>query len=193
MIKRISDYLTNRLVYASDGNISEREIYSYGFEYIFSLTLSIIVVIVTALVLDVRVEALGFIIGFATLRGSSGGYHSSTHLMCQITSFAVFLIAMLSSNYISYLRPSMVVMICTLLSLIVFELAPIEHKNRPFSHKEFTKFKRMSRIKVLIMSFICVIGYMFIDHSGFFVGMLLSMIIVTISVFLAYMLERRVL
>lgn len=193
LFKRLSDNLTNRLVIANETTVDEVEIYSYGFEYLFSLSMSLVVIVIITLILDVKLEALGFVIGFSTLRGSTGGLHNKTHLACQLTSFSVFLMAMLITKYTGFLTPSIILMVSVLICFVIFEMAPIEHVNRPLSHKEFTKFKSMSRIKVVVLSYICLLGYMFIDLRNFFIGMLLSMIIVTISVFLSFMLEGKVL
>lgn len=192
MIEKISRRVTDRLLQMEIIEESQCERVDYGMQYMISLAISILILVAIAVLSGGYVEVVGFIIGFSLLRSSGGGYHAGSYLMCQILSVIIITLNLMILQHgdVSVLA----VLLITLLNIMtVFMLSPVAHENRPFTDEEFNKFRMMSRLKVLLVSFISLAGILLFDGlKVFFISATFGVFTSALSIFIAYAsVERR--
>lgn len=129
LAKSLSSY------FLSHSFISEKEyhIYTYCFEIILSGIIAWGSIISIAIVTQNTYITILYIFSFFMFRHLAGGYHAKTHLNCYLISLTSYLLFLVISNLVPieyYLTISYSFMFIA--SLILFFLAPIDHKNNPF-------------------------------------------------------------
>ena len=98
-----------------------------------------------------------FVMGFAPLRTTAGGYHADSHIRCYTVTSVMFLMGVLTVyeirwSHFTYLAVSLFT------AIMVGFLAPVEAMNKPLSAKRY----RLNRNRSLILTFInCVIAVVF--------------------------------
>lgn len=161
MIKQLSNNITSFLLHQDIIQKNKQEIYTYGFEYLISLFISVVGIIIIAFSMGWVLETVGFIIGFFLVRSVSGGYHAKTHLQCQIMSYIVYALNMLILKVLFEHIKSTVLLtgILAIVSiLLIFIFAPIDHHNKPFSENEYSFYKAKSRKLVITLLIIALLG-----------------------------------
>lgn len=184
MINKISALLSEEIGLRLNSSDNEREIYAYSIEVLLSLFINLIILSFTAYVLKKPVELLIFIIFFSGLRSFAGGYHAKTHLECISLSFCLFIISALSSIYLKEYG-KVILFLGVLFSLImIFLLAPTETENKPLSERERKKYKKISRIIVIILSLLAICLYFTREVTGFlYITAAVSMSAESVSLF----------
>jgi len=176
------------------GEASEEDldIYAYSCELILSDVANVIVGILISALCGRLLEGLAFIGCFAILRRLTGGYHAKSHLVC-ITTFAVILT--LSVLLLNVLVSSVVIACLGVVSVVIlFSLAPTEHKNNPLSCEHRLMLRKQSRIAIVVLFIVSVCGSIFFKASVF-TAMSLSSFAVSVSVAYATVInnmERKV-
>ena len=152
---RIADYLSNNEIVKPE----DKEIYIYGLEVILSTAANLLIVTLLGCALGLFVQTVVFVIAFAVLRVYAGGYHAKTHRSCIVTFTAIYLVNMILQRVTPDGIQRVLGSIIALTALVlIFTLAPIEHKNRPFEGNEYCKFKKMSRIIASFEVFLVIAG-----------------------------------
>ncbi|MDR0914802.1 MAG: accessory gene regulator B family protein [Oscillospiraceae bacterium] len=151
MITRLSQkvslfFVANKVIEQED-----EQYYRYGLEVLISTSLSIISVIIISIITNRFFETLLYLAGFIPLRTVAGGYHAKTHLRCYLVlifSYLIFLsiIFFLPLAAVMYLGYAAIV----LATVLILVLAPIDDPNRPFTDDERQKFKKRSRLALLV-------------------------------------------
>ncbi|MBR6548745.1 MAG: accessory gene regulator B family protein [Clostridia bacterium] len=148
-------YLSNKITihFIKKGIIkqSDFENYAYGFEILISEIVYCLIMAIIALITHSLLTSLLFFLAFYIYRSVAGGYHAKTYLRCHI----IFAINQLLCIGTIYHLPSLVIpyfcMLSLLLSAIItFLVAPIDHENKPFSEKEYSRYKAKSRYYILL-------------------------------------------
>jgi accessory gene regulator B len=139
-------FVANKVIEQED-----EQYYRYGLEVLISTSLSIISVIIISIIANRFFETLLYLAGFIPLRTAAGGYHAKTHLRCYlilIVSHLIFLsiIFFLPVAAVMYLAYAAI----GLAAVLIFVLAPIDDPNRPFTGDEHLKFKKRSRLALLV-------------------------------------------
>lgn len=135
------------------------DVYAYSFEVLISYSVYFLSFLIISILTNTFLESLCFIIGFCALRHFTGGFHTSSYLRCNLLSTLthlafIFLCKVIPSTwYIFFIG---VLIIYILLSVFIF--APIDHENKPFSEREFARFRFESRIYSGIISIILLLG-----------------------------------
>lgn len=142
--ENIADFLLSKDCFQKENY----DIYVYGTELILSTVLGVLIIFLLSAVMNCLVQGLLFYLTFSILRSYTGGLHCMTYLRCNLTFVAVFLMCIFSDIFIKSFQYRTAVLICmTSISLIIiFLLAPIEHKNKPIEYKDRKKFKMLSLI-----------------------------------------------
>lgn len=195
MIKRLSENIASFLLRQDVIQKEEKEIYVYGFEYIISIAISIISILVTAITLNCMIETIGLVFGFMIIRSVAGGYHAKTHFRCQLSSYMVYLINILMLCAIDrYLNSLLILKLSILAVLIIFAFAPIDHPNKPFSEEEFIIFKKKSRQFVVALTVITFIGSLIFErYQILFLSIVFGVLTAAISILTVIIKKRGVL
>jgi accessory gene regulator B len=162
--KRISSlFISNQIIQEED-----KEVYEYSFELLLSTLFNLVVVIAIAIVTRRVLEALLFVLGFVPLRSFAGGYHASTHFRCFLILLFTYSLFILTTFFLMTKLVLPITIVLTLSSvLLIFVLSPVEDSNKPFSEEETVKFKRKSRIGILIYS-LAILGLLLLLNNKIF-------------------------
>ncbi len=134
----------------AEGIISEKQraIVVYGLDILYFSILSFLSFAVIGVAFDVMIETVVFFLVFIFLQSFGGGYHCNTHLGCWVLTLlgyvaSVFGVARWPAGI---LWPGAIA-----LALVFIKIAPVEHKNAPFS-EGFRKKMRKVVLKVYAAS-----------------------------------------
>lgn len=162
MIQQLSDNLTSFFVDKSLISIEEKHIYAYCFEVFLSTILSWGSVVALAVVTNTVFPTVCYMLCFFFFRGVAGGYHATTHLNCYILSMLTFLLFLIGQAILpqqSYLMISSFFIICS--TFIILFLAPVEHKNNPFTERTRKQFRTKSLMVLFFFLLIVFILFRF--------------------------------
>lgn len=150
---KIAKRVTKKLISWDVIEKDKFDVYAYSFEVLISYSVYFLSFLIISIITDTFGESLCFIIGFCALRHFTGGFHTSSYLRCNLLSTFTHLIfiflcqAIPTTWYMLSIGP---LIIYILLSVFIF--APIDHENKPFSEREFARFRFESRIYSSIIS-----------------------------------------
>lgn len=153
LAKKITNYFIRRNIISD----KEKDIYSYGFEIMISSFVYLIIFLTVALISQTLLASLFFWLGLFIIRKTAGGHHANSYTSCHI----LFLINHIVFVIIALLLPQSIYIFFNIASLaismaLVFILAPVDHKNKPFINNEYNRFKLLSRLYCIVLSIILV-------------------------------------
>ena len=178
--ENIADFLLSKKCFDEESKC----VYVYGTELILSSLIGILTVLILSIIFNCFVKGLLFYISFYTLRSYAGGLHCNTHLKCNLTFIAVFLICIFSDKFLQAFKYSSIVIISMIIvsAVIIAFLAPVENIHKPIDKIHRKKFKFVSLgiytlhiALYFVLSFIFNIGEEMIIITDFLVA--ISMII----------------
>lgn len=98
--RKCSEFLLKNKAIPED----EFEIYVYGFDFLFTTTLSAISILILASPFKSFLNGVIFILTFFIMRMFAGGYHAETHWGCFLVTNTVFLLSLvLDRVFLPYL------------------------------------------------------------------------------------------
>ncbi len=132
----------------------KRDVYDYCFEIMLSNILNFLVILVISLITHTITQTMFYIVSFMLVRETAGGYHAESHISC----LAILVLSYCSFLTLLHILPNawmkIVSLFFILLSIIlVFILSPIEDHNKTLTEQEIKKFKKKSRVIILLLSF----------------------------------------
>lgn len=182
MINKISILLSEGIGLKLNSSDDEKEVYAYSIEVLISLLVNLIILYVAAYILNKKFELIIFIIFFSGLRTYAGGYHAKTHIECFFISLSIFIISAMCGTYLKQFGAIILVSGVLFSILMVFWRAPSESENKPSSKDERKKYKVISRIIVLILSFCAVMLYFLRVKTDFiYISAVVAMVIESVS------------
>ncbi|MBQ6289204.1 MAG: accessory gene regulator B family protein [Clostridia bacterium] len=149
--KRISSFCI------SNGIISEpdRKKYDYCYEILLATTLNIAAVVLIGLVTGFLAQTICFMLVFALLKNTVGGYHADSHLGCFAGTVGTFLLYRLIAALIpASVLPAVAAVFAVFAGITVFLLAPVGTENKPLSRRQKSQLKEDSRLLIL---FLCIV------------------------------------
>ena len=149
--KRISSFCI------SNGIISEpdRKKYDYCYEILLATTLNIAAVVLIGLVTGFLTQTICFMLVFALLKNTVGGYHADSHLGCFAGTVGTFLLYRLIAALIpASVLPAVAAVFAVFAGITVFLLAPVGTENKPLSRRQKSQLKEDSRLLIL---FLCIV------------------------------------
>ncbi len=193
MLQKISDRLTDILLEKNIIKDENREIYVYGLLAMFSTVINFFLILFIGIIIGLTIETLIYLFSFALLRSYCGGYHSKTQLSCAIDFTIIYGLSMAVYCFLPVEYSMIFSMVAAGFCLIlIFLLAPIEHKNRTFEGDEYIKFRFISRIIALsYFSIIYTISIFFIEYMMIATVLALVMLSVSFVLILALILYER--
>lgn len=151
----ISLYLiTNRII-----DIEERDIYIYGLELLISTLFTSISILLLAYFIGEMPSAVVFLMVHFLLKSYTGGYHANRYYVCYIYSLLTFLVLIIIKNsFLPTYKPLVGALLLIVSIAIIFKFAPVTNKNNPKTEEEIARNKKVARKRVLILSFLSIIG-----------------------------------
>ena len=149
--KRISSFCI------SNGIISEpdREKYDYCYEVLLATTLNNTAVVLIGLVTGFLAQTVCFMLVFALLKNTVGGYHAKSHLACFAGTIGTFLLYRLLAALVPVnTLPAISALFAVFAGITVFLLAPVGTENKPIGRRQKDQLKEDSRLLIL---FFCVV------------------------------------
>ena len=143
----------------NDENI---DVYTYGFELLFSFLFSTSVIILIGTIMSKMLETLVFLGIFVILRSYTGGYHAKTYAKCTVVTFSTYISVILLTVFIEFVPKSIYILGTSLCLLIIGVLAPIENQNKKILSSKKVRHKVTSIILGMAFS---VIGLLFYRYN----------------------------
>lgn len=158
MIKLCSEKITSFLIYNESINSDEYELYKYGFETLIAFFLNISIILVISYIVGKFKYTLLFLCCYCPIRQYTGGYHAENYKKCLGVFIIIYLINVTILNLVNELKLNDILLLMEFISCIgIWILAPIEHREKPLTHKEISHYKKVSRVltgATLIFTFI---------------------------------------
>ena len=161
---KLAAAITNKLSEWEIIDNNKYEIYVYSFEVLISYFVFFVVFLLMALLTQTFFESICYLVGFCILRHYAGGYHAATYLRCHLLfSFThllfIFICKNISSewNYIVFFSLTLYVLSS------VFIFAPVDNVNKPFTEREFFRYRIKSRLYAVALSIILSVIFMLLS------------------------------
>lgn len=172
MIETLAKKITNKFIENRIINSEDNEIYNYCFETTIVSLISHFTLFILSILFNEFICSIIFLISFSVFRKICGGYHADNYIKCSIMSLSSYLaLILIIKKFNIVFSSSFYIFLIGL--VIIFLLSPIQDKNKPFTEKQYKRFKIISKslAAILIISFIilklCEIQYLFINKYYF--------------------------
>lgn len=151
-IEKISSKLiSNGIILEED-----QEIYCFGIECIILKIIHYLSYFAISFLLEMPLQLMIMGFAFMPLRKNVGGYHAKTKLGCYIISC---LIVFFSLMFYRYDTSNFLYAGCWIVSmLVIYLMAPCDTANKRMSESEIQYFKRNSRIIILVIGTLVLLG-----------------------------------
>lgn len=157
MIQKLSSVCAKNIISLGKVHNINEAVLRYGCELILTSIIGLLIMVGLSMLIGHPLAWVFFVMGFAPLRTTAGGYHADSHIRCYTVTSVMFLMGVLTAyeicwNHFTYLAVSL------FSALMVGFLAPVEAMNKPLSAKRY----RLNRNRSLILIFInCAIAVIF--------------------------------
>ncbi|WP_024621038.1 accessory gene regulator ArgB-like protein [Metaclostridioides mangenotii] len=192
MFKLSADRITSVLV--TNELIEEKEfrVYSYGFELIIAFAANALTVLLIGLIFGKFVHTLLFLLTYCPIRQYAGGFHAKNYSRCLLTFATIYLVTILTINYIDLEVNQIPLMIGLAVSLIgICILSPVEHRNNPLSNAERIHHKKVAAILSLIIFALNIASINFGILTNYFIFSAFALYWIFIMLVLAIATNRR--
>jgi accessory gene regulator B len=192
MFKLSADRITSVLV--TNELIEEKEfrVYSYGFELIIAFAANALTVLLIGLIFGKFVHTLLFLLTYCPIRQYAGGFHAKNYSRCLLTFATIYLVTILTINYIDlevYQIPIMIALAVSLIGICI--LSPVEHRNNPLSNAERIHHKKVAARLSLIIFTVNVASISFGILTNYFIFSTFALYWIFIMIVLAIVTNRR--
>lgn len=150
MFDTMSEFITDTLIEGEVIKSEERNLYLYCFGTLIEMTVNLVTTFIIGALLGKIVATLFFMLIFIPLRSTAGGYHCETAGKCYLLSMAVYLVVILTYDFVLIIPSYICVLICVIDFVVIILLSPIVSHNKPFTAKEKIRNRRISVILSLI-------------------------------------------
>lgn len=149
MIETLAKKITSKFIDNNIIKLEEREIYNYCFEATIVMGISYLVLVVLSILFKESLTSLVFLLSFWMFRKTCGGYHASNYSLCSLMSLSSYLFLVLVVKKLNILfNASYFLLIIGLLTILA--LSPIQDDNKPFTDKQYKRFKIISKVLAAI-------------------------------------------
>lgn len=130
-------------------DIEQKEVYQFGLQQTASMIFDLLIAVTIALIMNMFVDMIIFMIAFITIRQYAGGYHADKRHLCVFFSIIMEILSLLAiSNYTDQLFP------LTILSVVgICVLSPIDTLNNPLDGLEKKHYRKKTIISTLFWTF----------------------------------------
>ena len=208
MFKRFREYIKWRLTMLGSAYISkkitnnleknklidkeETEIYAYCLYYVLeNIFFTNIIALIGSIFHALPISILFLFI--ITLRRFTGGFHASTQNLCTFLSFGTFIIIMLITKLLIHSNTDYILtftLIHVTSCIVIFLLAPVEHKNKQLSTDMKQLLQKKSR---LYLSIITIANYIFfsLNLKLYYTTTTICVMIIAINLLVAYRINLK--
>ncbi len=154
-IKIIDGLIRNDVIKNED-----RDIYLFGINQMFIISLNILTTLLIGMVFNVVFEMIIFSISYIALRSYAGGYHARNNLNCYIVSVLILLsaVGLIKSDFWDLTN----IIICLFVSsIVIVRLAPIADINKPLDDVEKVVFKKKTLFILKMLIFFTGVSWLF--------------------------------
>lgn len=156
MIKQFANNITFFLIQENIIQEDDAEVYLYGTEQILINLITFVMIGLMATIIDVWIETVFFFVGMVPIRIVAGGYHAKTPQKCNILSVLVYVLNVFLINLLTcFMTYPFIIIICTMVLVIIFHYAPVDHKNRVLNDLESIKVSKHSKIIGIVLIVFC--------------------------------------
>lgn len=144
-MEKLCKKILNHLI---ESNIDENKynIYLYGLKCLINELLANILLFSLAFLFHTTNETIYWSIGFLLIRTSIGGTHMKTHAGCLIVSTLIGLTCPIINYILNLFSFKFHIILWITFLIIIFLIAPIEHKNHPISYLQHKVLKNRAII-----------------------------------------------
>lgn len=157
MIDTLAKKITTKFIDHKIIKSDDREIYNYCFEATIVILLSYSLLFILSMIFNEFMSTLIFIISFSSFRKVCGGYHADNYLKCGIMSLASYLFLIFTIKKLNIIF-EISTLTLVLGALTIMFLSPIQDDNKPFTDKQYKRFKIISKglAAILIIVFVII-------------------------------------
>lgn len=141
----------------SDHSVIESKaihIYAYGLELLYSSLAGVVVLIIISVVCGKPYLWIPYLLGFALLRLSGGGYHAKTHFRCVFIFSLLYSLVLLIESVCAI--PVKIYLVTCLANLVIILLfSPVAAPNKPLKESQ----GKTNRQNSLILGIANLLGY----------------------------------
>lgn len=184
MERKIAELLASKTIdVVHDGNM-QKAVLAYGYELIITSLLGVFLLVALSFAIGFPGAWFPFVLGFAPLRTTAGGYHAPTHLRCYITTAAIFACSLAVAKYVvsSYVH---LLIIAAITGAIILAFAPVAANNKPLSEaRRARNRKRSIAISVILFAvsvILCLTRYSDFYIALYFVGSLAASVSLVVA------------
>lgn len=147
MIESLAKKITNKFIDSNIIKSEDREIYNYCFETTIIMGVSYLVLFILSIIFKELLSSFVFLLAFLMFRKTCGGYHASNYSLCGFLSLLSYLILIIKKFSVIF-NVSYFLLIIGLLIILMF--SPIQNDNKPFTDKQYKRFKKISKVLATI-------------------------------------------
>lgn len=164
MIETFAKKITTKFINSNIIKSDDREIYNYCFETTIVMGISYLVLFILSIIFKESLASLVFLLSFLVFRKTCGGYHANNYSLCGFLSLLSYLFLILVIKKINIIfNVSYFLLIIGLLIILVF--SPVQDGNKPFTDKQYKRFKIISKVLAAIFILIFSILELSGEHS----------------------------
>lgn len=169
---------------AKIGLISEDdlEIYEYGIQCELEIMLFIFLSSYIAYLFKMPLEYLVFLLMFMPIRSYAGGLHLKKYSTCLVCSLLTLVFVMTVAKYVPF-STQLTVFVSVILLLILWNITPVNHKNREINAQEEYHLRAKLR-KILCIVAITIIFFSVFKLCRVLVVQAVTLLIIVISMIL---------
>ena len=146
-----------------------KDIVAYGLELLISSIIGLLLISLISAAGGYWTAWISFIIGFAPLRYTAGGYHAKSHMGCYFAFSVAYALCFLSALFLS-LPDYWPVITTTVSFLILLILSPVAPSNKPLSEHR-RRHNRHCSVLVICLDLVASVCYYKMLLQSVFVNM----------------------
>lgn len=146
MIKRVSSICARSMIRLGNVEDANEAVLRYGCELILTSLAGLLIMVTFSLLMGHPWAWVFFVLGFAPLRTSAGGYHADTHLGCYSVTTIMFVTGTACAYGLRW-TAFVYVAIASAALVLVWIFAPLAASNKPLSPKRH----RRNRIRSFLV------------------------------------------
>ena len=155
MMERLASQIATFFAQKNQIAAEQIHIYAYCFEVLLSAVVSWGSILAIAVLTNTLWATVCYIGCFCLFRSVAGGYHASTHLRCYVLSVAAYTLFLFVRLYLPIQQIDIACYLLAMSSVVILvRLAPLEHKNNPFT---LQMYRRLRRLLLISLSFFIMV------------------------------------
>ena len=153
--KKISKKITDTLVTNEIIEPQKEGIYFYCLDFSLDLILFNCSLLLIGGLLGLFLPSLVYIIILVPVRMLAGGAHAKSPYSCFLLSYSIYFLTLFLSRLPYLIMPGLYILLISLLTLIIWVLAPVETTYKHYTTDERTKIKKNIIFSVILYLRIC--------------------------------------